>query len=68
MLSGFRKTPILGDLPRYFPGIGQPREMSPIHNMTNVLENETPPVMEVTPGSDDYDSVQIQNPLANRFL
>lgn len=54
------------DIPRYIPGIGIPKEMSPINDVTHDYENDTPPVIEVTP-DDDHDE-PISQKLKETFL
>jgi hypothetical protein len=68
MFNDFNETPVFGDVPRFFPRIGHPDEMSPISDITYDYENYTPPVIEVTPGDDESDTNQIKTPLANKLL
>jgi hypothetical protein len=68
MFNDFNETPVFGDVPRFFPRIGHPDEMSPINDITYDYENNTPPVIEVTPGDDESDTSQIKTPLANKLL
>lgn len=49
-------TPIFRGIPRYFPNIGSPEEMSPINDVTHDYENQTPPVIEVSPKNKDNDN------------
>ncbi|WP_044748028.1 hypothetical protein [Bacillus alveayuensis] len=64
----FNETPVFDDVPRYFPRIGHPDEMSPINDITYDYENNTPPVIEVTLDDDESDISQIKPPLANKLL
>jgi hypothetical protein len=45
MINDFNETPVFGDVPRFFPRMGHPDEMSPVSDITYDYENYTPPVL-----------------------